>query len=479
MNIEIEILENQFHKAIQKIKKVKIAIELIAKLTINEDYSKVTQIGEMALSIADEIRQYDLCFLICKDLAYSHTMMNNDEKSFYQSQKVILYAEMSENCEYIASAYNIAALVSTNFKKYKDAVWFYLKSIDICIENKLEDSLTTLYNNIGSLSNKTGNYKLALQYLKRGIKVNTSRKLTKANILSNIAVSYLQINDYSLSHSYAKRAISLYEELNYLNGLPLCWLIICHVEYYRKNYNKAKIYADLVIQKTTRQHLQELYDQAIIMQAVLTLKTIDNEASIVPKSVEINIKKANEICEKMILNDTATIFYLEYSEYLFKKKLYIKSIEYKNKYITLQEKIMKNDAELYQELLNSFLIISSSTKRDTNKSDKKINGLTVNIQQKTIFILFSHILYIEILNHDIHIFQLDGQLTRFRGSLSKIAKELDNRFLQPNQSFIVNMEYILSIGRKVINLRGDVNIPCTKKLTKIKNIYLKWLNSSF
>jgi tetratricopeptide (TPR) repeat protein len=325
-----------------------------------------------------------------------------------------------------------------------------------------------LYNNIGILAGRTRNYELGMEYFKKSLKLKPMKSIT-VSLYFNLALSNLLSKDYPLAKGYFKKAAILYKELSENNQVLECYCNLCLAEYYQKHYQKAEDYANDVINKAKEQNINYHYTQGTILLAMIYIAQEKFDYKIYNKAIAM--------CNENLNKERTADFYNVYSDYLYKKNEYQKAMEYKYKYIEIYEKANLDDFEDYKKMLYHTLKFPVTNKLVNQEKASDIpDGFTFNFLQKTFFIMYSEVMYFEILNHYVNIYLINGQKYRFKGTISGILQKLDSRFLQIHRAFVINMNHIITIGEKIITLSDGQRVPCSKNMKMIQKIYLKWMN---
>ena len=182
------------------------------------------------------------------------------------SQKAVLYAELSSYIEYIGSEnafkYAKQALyhaVKVNDKErismayanlgiayevksdYHHALQNLYKALEI--SEKLDDikALIRIYNNIGLIYIDLKNYKQGLVFYNKALELSYKNKKERniSHLLNNIGDIYLQKNEYKKALNYFYKALIINKKINAINGIGinLTNIGICYINI--KNYEKG------------------------------------------------------------------------------------------------------------------------------------------------------------------------------------------------------------------------------------------------
>ena len=83
-------------------------------------------------------------------------------------------------------------------------------------------------------------------------------------------------------------------------------------------------------------------------------------------------------------------------------------------------------------------------------------ALYVRRRQATIAIRLEKVLYMEKESRQITIHLVDGETICFYGKYDEIMAMLDERFVHPHASYVINMQYISRLGRQeAVMISGD------------------------
>lgn len=102
--------------------------------------------------------------------------------------------------------------------------------------------------------------------------------------------------------------------------------------------------------------------------------------------------------------------------------------------------------------------LSSSINKDKNKT------LFIKTSEGLKKIHMSHLLYVEVKEHYVHYNLYDKSVISVYGSLNDVGEKLLHfyDFVQTHRSFIVNLNYILSMDSKSITIGKNTEIPISK-----------------
>lgn len=126
-------------------------------------------------------------------------------------------------------------------------------------------------------------------------------------------------------------------------------------------------------------------------------------------------------------------------------------------------KPVSND-KLYQVLDKAINILS-----------KKEANIIIKVDGQNIIIKLSDIVYIESLGHYISINTINKEEFVIKNGINKFMKELDNTFIIPHRSYIVNLKYIKIITKNSIILDNNKEIPIAKNnFEQLNKAFIKY-----
>lgn len=112
-------------------------------------------------------------------------------------------------------------------------------------------------------------------------------------------------------------------------------------------------------------------------------------------------------------------------------------------------------------------------------SDTHKQYIIVKTQNSLMKIFFHELIYVEVIGRIIYFFQKNGVVIESINSISQIEGELliDNRFIRPHRSYIVNMDYIKTLAKDGFTTTSNQIIPVSRNVFKeIKQAYFNYLS---
>ena len=93
---------------------------------------------------------------------------------------------------------------------------------------------------------------------------------------------------------------------------------------------------------------------------------------------------------------------------------------------------------------------------------KKESNIIIKVDGQNIIIKLSEIVYVESFGHYISIYTSDKKEYTIKVGINKFVEELDNTFISPHRSYIVNLKYVKAITKNSIMLDNNKEIPMAK-----------------
>lgn len=341
LECNFEIIENlgkgymalgENHKALKFYRKLlKASIKLnkpkytiTAHLGIGEIYLNQSLFDEVleqinkSLELSEEIKYLE--GIVQSKILYNRILL--DEGNFIEVEKntlVLLDICMENKLESkIGTIYNILGLNKYFEGKMDEAVANFQRSISAFDKSgKLLDSAKPI-NNIGNIyMQHYGNKKIAMEYYQKGLKVveNHGELNIEAIFLNNIGEVYIGLCEYDKAKDYMKKAMKISRKINNKSMTLLTNVNLGTIYLLTGNYEQAYNYYVI---------LKEIYDEDQVYNIEITsqyyffLGEFYSRFGQWDKSLE-NFKKAMELSkdysQKQYLKAKAGIIFVEYFEY--------------------------------------------------------------------------------------------------------------------------------------------------------------------
>ena len=145
----------------------------------------------------------------------------------------------------IAGVYNTLGSVYKYQKDYKEALAYYMKSLEIHKKNGNARSIATSYNLIGIIYNNLEEYDIALDYYKKSVDIKVNHSSSNASLstqYNNIAMVYAKISQFDTAHYYIQKSIKLLGEKTNSKAFCLRYNTLGFIYYSSKDYDSAEFY---------------------------------------------------------------------------------------------------------------------------------------------------------------------------------------------------------------------------------------------
>lgn len=106
------------------------------------------------------------------------------------------------------------------------------------------------------------------------------------------------------------------------------------------------------------------------------------------------------------------------------------------------------------------------------------NGFSLTRRNGTRLILFSELMYVEVINHQLFFHLTGGDVISIYAALKDYSETLlhEEQMLKPQKSFIINMDYVRSCENSALIMRDGKRISVPKEFDRVKE---KWLERMF
>lgn len=105
--------------------------------------------------------------------------------------------------------------------------------------------------------------------------------------------------------------------------------------------------------------------------------------------------------------------------------------------------------------------------------------ILVKTQNDLSKVFFHELIYVEVIGRTIYFYQKNGVVIESINSISQIEEVLlvDNRFIKPHRSYIVNLDYIKTLAKHVFTTTSDQFIPVSRNVFKeVKQRFFNYLS---
>ena len=148
----------------------------------------------------------------------------------------------------LGMAYRNLGLISVYKGKYKEAVAFHLKALEVWEKTKDKKFFCVSNSDLGVTFYYQENYEKAIYYWETALNANPNKSsIDYIGDCSNIGQAYVAMGDYDKATFYLKKPLNYYAKnknsVSYTNALSG----IANIEFERKNYQQALIYYTEII----------------------------------------------------------------------------------------------------------------------------------------------------------------------------------------------------------------------------------------
>ncbi len=219
----------------------------------------------------------------------AYSKQSNFDKSLACSNKSIKIKQEIGDLKNLSSIYisigNVYAGKGDNTKGLE----YYKMALDISMDNNKVQA--AVFNNMGSLSRRQGNYEQALIYYKRSLKLKKTigDKKGIGNTLNNIGNIYFTRKNYEQAISYYQKSLTLQQELDIVNPAALC--NIGNVYFEMGDYEKALTYCNKSLSQDIKMGNKSGIALLCIGKIYLAQGNHKDALNYFKRSVNINLQK--------------------------------------------------------------------------------------------------------------------------------------------------------------------------------------------
>jgi len=119
--------------------------------------------------------------------------------------------------------------------------------------------------------------------------------------------------------------------------------------------------------------------------------------------------------------------------------------------------------------------IMGKLKKSRENTDEA--GLPVVTQSTTRFVLFRDISHVEVIRHIVYIKLRDKSVIKMYAVFGNVEEQLlaDGRFVRCHRSFIVNLNEIMTMGKKELTMKNGSRIPISRGYSQAKGKIVDWM----
>ncbi|PID27158.1 MAG: hypothetical protein CR982_06815 [Candidatus Cloacimonadota bacterium] len=162
-------------------------------------------------------------------ISISYYYLNRSDSALWYVEKAeqeIYKGEHSPNNLFTqGKIYNLKGAIFEEMSFYDRSMTSYLKAMSIFKNLNKENELFSVYKHIANLYRIKGDYKNSIDYYNKGVPLIGDNKRREASLLSDLAISYLNLGDFTKGLESCNKAISIYTELKDDDGRNLSKII--------------------------------------------------------------------------------------------------------------------------------------------------------------------------------------------------------------------------------------------------------------
>ena len=388
--IPVQKLVNRFESEDDKLLKVELGFNLLEKLINNGQYNDVQRYGYKILDLVIELDHKEYLIMILIEIGNSHILQGEYTKSTEFFERAFFLADEIKDHYHLAKIYYHLSILETYNSNLNAALNFAFDAVKKAEEFGYNDILEYTYHHIGEIYTELNKFEYALEYYKKSINI-TDREHRFGKFWS-LGKLYNDMGEYTIALGYLKRALSYYEKHFDFHKHISCYLLMSEVYLKRNKYALAIKSAEVALRKSSENHLEVYYANAVLALAEIYL-------------CKKNFKKANHYFnafkkkEKIIQNKKTLLeFYYKFAQYNKRIKNYPIAYEYIEKYIKLKDFILdkemmtrinfltenhefeqkKKEAEIFR-LKNVELVKSNKLIEEKNEELMELNEINSNL----------------------------------------------------------------------------------------------------
>jgi len=323
--------------------------------------SKALYYFQEALKIAEKLDSKITLSKIFNSLSIEYRKLGNYEKHTEYYKKCLEIIPDWDDDHYLHTVYLNIGLGHQEQGNYEKALEYFHKSLNIAgkYKNYLKDKFPkagyVLYINFGLIHKNLGNFNEAIMYYKKGLKITDEigDKLGFSTLIFSIAIIYCYKKEYKTALEYIGRAVKIQEECDFRAELFYSLTLKLDFLFYWKKYSELKRTYEMLVKYMPKKSSYAI-DEVKVYQARISFHTAKEEKL----KNEKGIKPIEKILKKE--KDEWWIAQLNYRLWKFKEELasnlHPDSIEYE-RYTNEAEKNRKIALELYRKLSKKYRLI--------------------------------------------------------------------------------------------------------------------------
>ncbi len=268
---------------------------LISVLILIVAVVSISMPGHQKMKIEKGVSQnYDSIFAIGTGLFYTDTdKARNLIMNEYQHLNGKNVRQQMRFLNFIGATYQVQ-------DNYTMAVEYYYKALKLSPETVDSTLMVAIYNNIGYINQKTGNFKTALNFMLKALNSNKKNNIA-ASILNNIGIVYLSIEEFDKGETYFRKALTYSMSENDSISMTTILTNLGFIFMNKEQPDSAQYYFTKSLQVAN--NIDNIYSRILVYNGLGDLFTQTGNF----KDAETNHEKARHLAEN--INDSYSTAY--------------------------------------------------------------------------------------------------------------------------------------------------------------------------
>lgn len=228
--------------------KVKVLCQLAWEES-NNNSGKCKTYAQEAISLSNQINYKRGVAFANNALGVFYNTIGDNQNSITSYRKANeIWLNLKDTLR-IAKLFSNIGNAFADIPVYDSALFYYNKSINLCLKGHLLKPLSSAYLNIASLEISQNKYDDGIKYLLKclEIKQKLNDKIGMANVYNNISVIYKEQKKYDKALEYANQAYHIYTSINAVEDVGFSEMSIGMINYKLKKNKEAEEYFALAI----------------------------------------------------------------------------------------------------------------------------------------------------------------------------------------------------------------------------------------
>jgi two-component system, NarL family, sensor kinase len=296
-------------------------------------------IGAMqAWKASDEERKYEAVATYCNNIAGVYYDLKDGQKALQWDKESITYRLLDGNEEFLARSY---FKISDDFFLLSDldSAFAYLQKPKYIVEKLSKHPLNYSYfNRCNNLFRAKKQYRQAIEFGERALNEakTTGNPLSIANASRELALSFIETNEYDKARTYLLTALKIQEENNYVSQQLTTFEELVDLEEKTAHYEQAYKYL---------KKLKTIEDSVKTNEAKTAIAEIENKYQVAEKEKSIiQLQKDKEVQAFSIRNKSILNYALIGSVFILLVIIFLTYRNFRNR-----QMLSKKNEELQQQ----------------------------------------------------------------------------------------------------------------------------------